>query len=104
MPQLIFVDANVFVSRTTRDWLLMLRQHTDDGLFTLTTSPDSLAEAVARLRDLKPAAGSSLTNNLIDKVRAYVDDVIKDYPGGPVPHIKDQGDWHIHHTAVAAPS
>lgn len=80
----------------------MLRERTADGLFTLTTSPDSLVEAAARLRDLKPAADSSLINNLIATVHDYMDDIIEDYPEGPVSHIKDDGDWHIHHAAVAS--
>lgn len=100
MPQLVFLDANVIFSRVLRDWVLMLCASTRGEIFTLATSEDVLAEAVARLRDRYPAAPSGLVENLRDKVRDYVDEMVTGYPGGEVAWIADEGDWHVHHAAL----
>lgn len=100
MPQLVFLDANVLFSRTLRDWVFLLRIATRGEIFTLATSEDVLAEAVARLRNRHPDQPASLIENLRDKVREYMDEIATGYPGGEVPWITDAGDWHVHHAAA----
>lgn len=99
-PFIVFVDANVIYSRTLRDWLFMLRAQTSGDIFTLASSWDVLAEAASRLRDSYPAASGQLVSQLVEKSSDYMDELVTDYPGGPVAWLKDEGDWHVHHAAT----
>lgn len=101
MTELAFIDANVFYSRTLRDWLFMLRIETKANVFTLASSWDVISEAASRLRDKHPAARGQLVGQLIEKCTMFIDDLVTDYPGGAVDWIPDEGDWHVHHTAIA---
>lgn len=100
MTQLVFVDANVLYSRTTRDWLFMLRQQTEGSIFHLRTSWDVIYEAGARLRDHHPEADSNLITRFHTLVADYVDELVTDFPGGPVEGMADREDWHVHHAAT----
>ena len=101
MTQRVFVDANVFFSRTLRDWLFLLRIESKGGLFQLHTTWDVITETAARLRDEYPNASGDLLASLMKKIQECVDEVVATFPGGPVEGIADQGDWHVHHAAEA---
>ncbi len=101
MVQKVFIDANILFSRTLRDWVFMLREETQGSLFVVVSSQDALFEAGARLRDHYPSHGSHLITSLLDKCEKYMDEVVENYPGGKVPWIEDEGDWHVHHAATA---
>ena len=101
MTQRVFVDANVLLSRTLRDWLFLLRVESNGGLFQIHTSWDVISETGARLRDNHPQADGNLLSELIVKIQDCVDEVLGTYPGGPVEGISDEGDWHVHHAAEA---
>lgn len=100
MTLLVFVDSNVLYARTTRDWLLMLRAASKGELFRLQTSLDVLHEVGARLRDDHPEKAYGFIGTLHKRVAECVDEMVEDYPGGRVPWIADDGDWHVHHAAV----
>ncbi|WP_417235294.1 PIN domain-containing protein [Arthrobacter sp.] len=99
MTQRVFVDANVLLSRTLRDWLFMLRQETRGGIFQLHTTWDVITEAGARLRDNYPLADGDLLGLLIERIKDNVDEILTAFPGGAVEGIADEGDWHVHHAA-----
>lgn len=101
MNQRVFIDANTLYSRTLRDWTFLLRLNTND-MFQLHTSWDVITEAAARLRDKHPASNGALVTTLIERVQDVLDEIVTAYPGGPVEWIADEGDWHVHHAAVAA--
>lgn len=102
MAQRVFVDANVLYSRTLRDWLFMLRLETGGGVFQLHTTWDVINETGARLRDKHPKAPGNLIANLMNKCQKHFDEILQDFPGGPVAGIADEGDWHVHHAAEAS--
>lgn len=101
MPLLAFYDADVVFSRTLRDWLFLLRAETGGELFTLASSTDVLFEAGARLRDHYPAKPASLVEALRQKFFDFTDEIVEEFPGGPVDGMEDPGDWHVHHAASA---
>ncbi|BCW56792.1 MULTISPECIES: PIN domain-containing protein [Micrococcaceae] len=101
MTQRVFVDANVFFSRTLRDWLFLLRIESKGGMFQLHTTWDVITETSARLRDEYPNASGDLLASLIKKIQECVDEILTAFPGGPVEGIADEGDWHVHHAAEA---
>lgn len=55
MTQRVFVDANVFFSRTLTDWLFLLRFETE-GMFQVHTTEDVFAEVIYRMRKKNPTA------------------------------------------------
>jgi len=96
----VLVDANVFFSRTTRDWLFLLRNQTR-GMFTVHATVDVVAEAVYSLRREFPNAPGRLTRRahqlILDNLDELVEDftVDEDWPG------KDPDDAHVHAAAIA---
>lgn len=90
----VFVDADVLVSRTTRDWLFMLRLHTA-GMFQLHTTPDVLYETLAAWRDLHPDADGRKVPQLEAHLRKMVDEVLLDFPGDVKFGGRDSGDRHV---------
>jgi predicted nucleic acid-binding protein len=101
MPKRVFVDANVWVSRTLRDWLCLLRAEIP-SMFQLHTTEDVLAEAVARLRELHPQRDGGATTRLRAAIIASIDELVDDFPGGTPWSGTDAKDQHVHAAAVAA--
>lgn len=101
MAQRVFIDSNVLYSRTLRDWLFMLRLETQGGMFQIHTTWDVITEVGARLRDNHPKAPGTLVAKVVKKCQEHFDEILEDYPGGPVPGIADEGDWMVHHAAEA---
>lgn len=54
MSQIVFVDANVWFSRTLRDWLGMLYTTPDTAPFEIKWTEDVLAEVLYNLRRVHP--------------------------------------------------
>lgn len=65
-----FVDAGVLSSKTLRLWLLMLRAHTNGGLFVLHSAEDVFTSG-------------KLPPSVHDLIRAALDDVIEIDPEAP---------------------
>jgi predicted nucleic acid-binding protein len=98
----VFVDANVWYSRTLRDWFGMLYTTPDCAPFAVYWTEDVLAELIYHLRREHPDwPGSRITtirDRMADTFEAgRVDDFTVDdsYAG------KDAHDAHVHAAAVA---
>lgn len=89
----VFVDADVFVSRTTRDWLFMLRLKT--RMFQLHTTPDVIAETLSSWRNINPTANGKRIPELGKKIEDNVDEVLGDFPGNVDFRGNDVGDLHV---------
>ena len=98
--QRVFVDANVLVSRTQRDWLFQLRLHTE-GMFQVHTTEDVLAEALSSLRNLKRDMPGGRVTNLARALRANLDELVDEFDTS-IPYAgADPDDLHVHAAAVA---
>lgn len=98
----MLVDANVLFSRTLRDWLFLLRNETEGGMFTVYATEDILAETLYRLRRRYPNAPGSLTSRAHDRICEQLDDRVADYTiDGSYPG-PDQNDAHVHAATVAS--
>lgn len=84
-----FVDASVLASKTLREWLFLLRDHTGGGLFVLFSSSDSLADA-------------QLAAPLEEALRTLLNDVVADYADVPALQGADEHEARIHAAAVAS--
>ncbi|GAA2940678.1 hypothetical protein GCM10010458_27000 [Microbacterium luteolum] len=84
-----FVDANVLLSKTLREWLFLLRAHTNGGLFVLFSSENVFAE-------------ERLAVDLRELLRVSMDDIVADYPAGPDLPGADERDSGIHAAALAS--
>lgn len=98
--QRVFVDANVFCSRTLRDWTCLLRLHTD-GMFQLHTSEDVLAEALRAVRRRRPDAPGAATTRLRAAILASIDELVADFDATIAYMGSDPDDRHVHAAAVA---
>jgi len=98
MPSpVVFVDADVMYSSTLRGWLFNLAE---SGAFTLTTTEDVIAEAVARWRDNNPTINGIVTTRMAENMRTLAT-VIREYDCEiPFPG-NDEGDTHVHAACVA---
>ncbi|MCG8916727.1 PIN domain-containing protein [Actinokineospora sp. PR83] len=96
----VFTDANVFYSRTLRDWLALLQLQ--GGTYTVYWTEDVLAETVYRLRRRHPDWNGAKITAIRDRIAGTfeggrVDDFTIDgsFPGG------DVDDQHVHAAALA---
>ena len=97
----VLVDANVLYSRTTRDWLFLLRDQTRGGMFTVHATVDILAEVLYSLRRDRPDAPGWQTRRVHDLLLASLDELIEDYTvDGSWPG-DDPDDAHVHAAAIA---
>lgn len=101
-PQVAFVDANVLVSKTLRDWICLLRIETGGGLFVLHSSEDALTETAYKLRKKLPDAPGDTIAGIRASIRSALDDVLDSFPGGESFPGKDRYDRHIHAAAKAS--
>lgn len=99
--QRVFVDANVLVSRTTRDWLFLLRNETQ-GMFQVHSTFDVIVEAVRAFRRLHPRADGSESKRLFDLLEQNLDELLGDFDGDVDFAGGDPGDLHVHAAAVAS--
>lgn len=98
----VFVDSNVWYSRTLRDWVGMLYLEGESGPFVVFWSEDVLAETIYHLRKQHPDWSGAQTSVIRSKIAATFEigrvsdfEVDGDY-AGPDPH-----DAHVHAAAVA---
>lgn len=98
----VFVDANVWYSRTLRDWFGMLYVTPDEPLFVVHGSEDVLAEVIRNLRKQHPTWAGSRISTIRDQLAGtfeagrVIDFVVDGTYKGPDPH-----DAHVHAAAVA---
>ena len=83
------VDANVWFSRSLRDWICLASIVSRDDLFEITWTEDILAEVVYHLRKRHPKSSDAAIGGVRDKIIAtfpdgriagYVIDDSRDYP------------------------
>lgn len=98
----IFVDANVLMSRSIRDWLCLLRVESAGGMFTLVTSEDVLAEVEYHLRRKFPHADGEVIVSLRSKIVSSFDEVMSGFPGNLSNPTGDPHDLHVHCASVAS--
>ncbi|WIE74103.1 PIN domain-containing protein [Curtobacterium sp. MCJR17_020] len=99
MVQRVFVDANVFVSRTLRDWICLLRAEIP-AMFQLHTTEDVLAEALYTLRRHMRDADGAVTVHIREAILASIDEVLQDFDGSVAYSGSDADDRHVHAAAV----
>lgn len=100
MVQRVFVDANVFVSRTLRDWICLLRAEIP-AMFQLHTTEDVLAEALYTLRRNRKDADGGETVHIRQAILNSIDEVLADFDGSVTYSGADPDDRHVHAAAVA---
>lgn len=100
--QVVFVDANVWFSRTLRDWIGMFYTTPDAAPFEIRWTEDVLAEVLYHLRRTHPEWDGARITRVRDLIadtfeNGRVDDFVigSDYKG------KDGLDAHVHAAAVA---
>lgn len=101
-PHAVFVDANVWYSRTARDWIGMLYTTPDVPPFAVFWTEDVMAEFLHGLRKAHPTWPGARTTQIRDRLastfeagrvdRFTVDGTYR----GPDPH-----DAHVHAAALA---
>lgn len=101
MTQRVFVDANIFVSRTIMDWLFHLRC-VNEGMFQLHSTDDVFVEALAATRDRNPRASGTLLAERMSKIRDCVDEVVPTFPGNLSFTGADEGNYHVHAAAITS--
>jgi hypothetical protein len=89
MPQRVFVDANIFFSKTLLDWMFHLRQ-ANEGMFQLHSTEDVFAEVLANMRKEQPEAPGHRTRHRLELIRACVDEVVQDFPAMLSSQVKTQ--------------
>lgn len=99
----VFVDSNVFYSRTQRDWLGLMHTRPDHlPPFAVRWTEDVLADVIHHLRKQRPNAPGAAMAAIRDRIAAtfetgrVTDFVIDGSYRGPDPH-----DAHVHAAAVA---
>lgn len=102
MPTKVLADANIYYSRTLRDWLLIAQITSANAVFRTYWTEDIIAEALYRLRRNHPTWPGRSVTLLRDRIAAAleggrVDDFVVDgsFPG------TDPDDAHVHAAAVS---
>ena len=101
MPQKVFVDANILVSRTILDWLFALQILSGD-MFVFYTSQDVLAETVRALRRKHPTAPGRIIKDRVEKIGAVMEEIIDDFPGDMPFDGLDRHDYHVNAAAFTS--
>lgn len=101
-PISVFVDANVWFSRTLRDWLGLLYVLPDDPPFVVHWSEDVLAELLYHLRKAHPAWPGHRISGIRDRLAGTFEaGRVESFEIDPTYRGRDVGDVHVHAAAVA---
>lgn len=98
MTKRVFVDANIFFSKTLMDWMFLLR-YSNEGIFQLHTSEDVIAEVLANMRAKSPMAPGHYTRRRAELIRLNLDEVVSNFSPTSTFTGKDIHDYHIHAAA-----
>lgn len=91
------------MSRTLRDWLLMLQIESGEGLFRVMWTEDILAEVVANLRRRNPTMAGGHVTEIRRKITQTLESgQITDYEIDGTFQGTDVKDQHVHAAAVTA--
>lgn len=98
----VFVDANVWFSRTLRDWIGLLYITPDEPAFVVHWTEDVLAELIYHLRKKHPAwPGERITGIRDQLAGTFEAGRVDSFEIGNTYRGSDPGDAHIHAAAVA---
>lgn len=98
----VFVDSNVYFSRTQRDWLGLLYLHGDSPLFSVHWSEDVLAEVVYHLRKSHPTWPGRRISAIRDRLtEVFETGRVADFPTTDGRDVRDPHDAHVHAAALA---
>lgn len=101
-PTRVFFDANVWFSRTRRDWLGMLYVVPDDPPFQVFWTEDVLAELLSSLRDRHPGWDGGRITGIRDRLASTFEvGRVGDFKIDGSYLGRDPGDAHVHAAAVA---
>ena len=101
-PFTVFVDANVWFSRTLRDWLGMLYTTPDTPPFVVHWSEDVLAELIHHLRKQNPEWPGGRITQLRDRLAGTFEaGRVDEYRIDATFRGRDAGDTHVHAAALA---
>jgi len=101
-PYTAFVDANVWYSRTLRDWLGMLYVTPDAPPFVVCWTEDVLAEVIRNLRERHPEWPGKRVTELRDQLAGTFEaGRVVDFTVDGSYRGRDPGDAHVHAAAVA---
>jgi predicted nucleic acid-binding protein len=96
----VLVDANVLVSRTLRDWLLMI-QIEAPGMYATCYTEDLLAEAVYSIRRRNPAMPGEAVTAIADTIRRVMSERIESFSIQELAALRDMDDLHVHSAAIS---
>lgn len=101
--QVVFVDANVWFSRTLRDWIGLLYLVGDAPPFEVRWTEDVLAELVYHLRKAHPDWRGSRITGIRDRLAGvFAGGRVDDFVIEETYSAKDRHDAHVHAAAVAS--
>lgn len=100
MTQRVFVDANVFYSKTLMDWLFLLKRE-NESMFQLHATEDVFAEVASNMRKKHPRLPGHVVRRRVELMRQSVDEVLNTFPGDLSFTGTDEDDYHIHAAATA---
>lgn len=99
---IVFVDANVWFSRTLRDWIGMLYTTPDNPPFEVRWTEDVLAEVLYHLRRKHPDWDGSRITGIRDRLAdTFEVRRVTDFAVGPDYKGRDVLDAHVHAAAIA---
>lgn len=102
-PSRVFVDANIWYSRTLTDWLLMLSIESSPPPYYVYWSEDVLAEAIHHLRKKHPDWSGHRISLIRDRMVATLtmDMRVAEYTIDANFEGRDPDDAHVHSAALA---
>lgn len=102
-PSRVFVDSNIWISRTLMDWMCLLAISTSPPLFYAYWTEDVLGETIYRLRRLHPGWSGRQIALVRDRlVKALGTDMrVSDFEIDPSFKGNDKNDAHVHSAALA---
>lgn len=98
----VFVDSNVFYSRTLRDWLGLLYTRRENPVFQVFWTEDVVAEVIYHLRRRNPGWDGAHTRNVRDVIaRTFEVGRVADFTVDGSYQGADPHDAHVHAAALA---
>ena len=97
----VLPDANVLYSKTLRDWLFLIRNEVSNGMYTVQSTEDILAEVTYNFRRNNQTIDGGKVARLVSHLRDSVDGLIPESQDDPNYSGTDQNDRHVHAAALA---